>query len=232
MSSSKSRKSFFVSALLALSCAGLALPALADGLMFDAEHDVFVLPPQELSVRYNNKTFAPVKATTYSTDTLHFLERPLLAAVKLSEDFTNMSIAQSPETVVVECYDSGAIGPLGTNRFSKDFLKVNHVRIVSYPNDKISRETGMPVSALQSMKSVMVFEVKPKAGEEAYNLFALQHDNHMTFFARRMRSGRADVKNDPPVIITEMRVGSTKDSKANVDLTPAKTASEGNPSDQ
>jgi hypothetical protein len=234
MSFKKSRKGPILAALTSIYLlAGLQAPAMAEGLFYDSDHDVFVLPASELSVRYNSKTFAPVKATKYGDDALHFLQFPLLSGVKIEEDFSKMSIAQSPESIRIECYDPGIIGPMGTNRISKDFLKVNKVTLVSYNNERIAKETGMPVSALQAMKSIMSFEVKPKDGGDAYNLFCFQYNNHMTMFARRMRSGRADVKNDPPVIIVDMRVGSTKDSKGNVEFnTPAKTASEGTPSGQ
>lgn len=234
MNIKKSCKRPIIAALTAIYLlAGVCAPAFADGLIYDGDHDVFILPSNELSVRYNNKTFAPVRATKYGDDAVHFLSYPLLAGVKIEEDFTNMSIAQSPECIQIECYDSGPIGIMGTNRISKEFLKNNNVRLVSYSHNLIAKETGMPVSALQGMKSIMSFEVKPKGGNEFYNLFALQHDKHLTMFARRMRSGRADPKNDPPVIIVDMRIGDTKESKANVELTPpAKTASEGTTSGQ
>ncbi|MBX3149763.1 hypothetical protein KF728_06445 [Candidatus Obscuribacterales bacterium] len=235
MSIKKSCKRPILAALASIYLlAGVSAPALAEGLFYDAEHDVFVLPTNELTVRYNSKTFAPVKATKYGDDAVHFLQYPLLTGVKIEEDFSKMNISQSPESIQIECYDSGPIGPMGTNRISKDFLKENKVTQVSYNHEKIAKETGMPVSALRAMKAILIFEVKPKSGAEAYNLFAFQHDGHTTMFARRMRSGRADVKNDPPVIIVDMRLGSIKDSKANVEFpaTAEKTASEGTPSGQ
>jgi hypothetical protein len=235
MSIKKSCKRPILAALTSIYLlAGVSAPASAEGLFYDAEHDVFVLPTNELSVRYNSKTFAPVKATKYGDDAVHFLQYPLLTGVKIEEDFSKMNISQSPESIQIECYDSGPIGPMGTNRISKEFLKENKVTQVSYNHEKISKETGMPVSALRAMKAILIFEVKPKSGADAYNLFAFQHDGHTTMFARRMRSGRADVKNDPPVIIVDMRLGAVKDSKANVEFPAAseKTASEGTPSGQ
>ncbi len=214
-------KFLFVAGSMLISTIGLAGPSLADGLAFDADHDVLALPDCELTVKYNNKTFVPVKTTSYTNNDNHFLERPVIKALKVSEDFTNMTISQSPETVIIECYDFGQIGVMSPNRFSKDFLKTNHVREVSYPNDRISRETGLPIPGLQSLKAISSFEVKPKDGGEPYNLFAFQHDQHLTVFARRMRSGRADVKNDPPVIVMDLRVGKIGDSRANIEISGA-----------
>lgn len=224
---SKAKKVLAVAATLAIVCSvAFVAPVYADGLSFDSDHDVLVLPENELSIKYNNKTFAPVKATNAANQSPHFLKYPVKAAVKLSEDFSSMSISQSPETIVIEGYDSGLIGPLGTNRFSPEFLKDNFVRIVVYSTDRIAKESGFPESAVQAMRSVMAFEVKPKSGTEPYNLFAFQHGEHVTLFARRMRSGRADIKNDPPVIIVDMRVGSTKESKGNVVLAEPTASSE------
>jgi len=156
----------------------------------------------------------------------HFLTRPVLASLKIAEDFTNMSISQTPETITIECYNPGVIGPMGTSRINKEFLKGRTIREVSYSMDRISKESGFPLRALQAMKSVMVFEVKPKGGEEPYNLFAFQHGDHLTMFSRQMRSGRADIKNDPPVIIMDLRAGSTKGSIANVDLNTAPSSAQ------
>jgi hypothetical protein len=215
-----------LTAVFAVNC-GIVSPAFADALSFDNDHDVFVLPENELTVRYNNKTFAPVR--TYRTEKVepHFLSRPVLAALKISEDFSNMTISQSPETIIIECYDPGAVGPLAFNRINKEFLKDKVVRQVQYNTEKIAKDTGFPESAVKAMKAVMVFEVKPKGGEDPYNLFAFQHGTHLTTFARRMRSGRADVKNDPPVIIVELRAGSTKGSLANVDLNTGTATADG-----
>lgn len=217
----KKTKLSLIAAALALTCAAVATPALADALSFDSDHDVFVLPDNELTARYNNKTFAPVKAVRTDKEEPHFLTRPVLAALKISEDFSKMTISQTPETITIECYNPGEIGPMGTSRINKEFLKGKRIREVSYPMERIARESGFPLTALQAMKSVMVFEVKPNGGEEAYNLFAFQHGEHLTMFSRQMRSGRADIKNDPPVIIMDLRAGSTKGSIANVDVSGA-----------
>ncbi len=214
----KKTKLSLIAATMAISCAAVAMPAFADALSFDTDHDVFVLPENELTVRYNNKTFAPVRVVRTDKVEPHFLTRPVLVALKISEDFSKMNIAQTPETITIECYNSGLIGPMGTSRFNKEFLKGRSIREVSYSMDRIARETGFPLNAVQAMKSVMVFEVKPKGGEEPYNLFAFQHNDHLTMFSRQMRSGRADIKNDPPVIIVDLRAGSTKGSLFNVDV--------------
>lgn len=222
----KKTKLSLIAATMAMSCAAVAMPALADALSFDSDHDVFVLPENELTVRYNNKTFAPVKVERTDKVDPHFLTRPVLVALKISEDFSKMTISQTPETITIECYDPGLIGPMGTSRINKAFLKDRSVREVSYSMDRIARESGFPLTALQAMKSVMVFEVKPKGGEEAYNLFAFQHNNHLTMFSRQMRSGRADIKNDPPVIIVDLRAGPTKGSIANVNVSATQPAAQ------
>lgn len=222
----KTSVGLFAATIIAMSSAVVAQPALADALSFDSDHDVFVLPDNELTVRYNNKTFAPVKVVRTDNVEPHILTRPVLAALKISEDFSKMTISQTPETITIECYNPGEIGPMGTSRINKEWLKGKGLRQVSYPMDRVAKETGFPLGALQAMKSVMIFEVKPKGGEDSYNLFAFQHNDKLTMFSRQMRSGRADIKNDPPVIVLDLRAGSTKGSIANVNVSPPPAAAQ------
>ena len=74
----KKTKLSLIAATMAISCAAVAMPAFADALSFDTDHDVFVLPENELTVRYNNKTFAPVRVVRTDKVEPHFLTRPVL----------------------------------------------------------------------------------------------------------------------------------------------------------
>lgn len=83
---------------------------------------------------------------------------------------------------------------------------------------RISKESGLPLNAVQSVKAVKCYEVTPRGRGIAYNLFAFQHDQHLTIFARQMRSGITDTGSDyPRVIIAELQFGNTSDCKASVE---------------
>lgn len=210
------RALFVFTFLVSLNVVAPAL-VLAQGLSFDSDHDVLTIPTCEVAVRYNNKTFVPVKATTNQVENGLYLARPVQKSIRLVEDFSGVSVSQSPEQIFVECYEAAKIGPLGTSRFSKDFLKDNKMREVTVTSDRVAKETGLPVTAVTSLKSVKCYEVTPKSGGTVYNLFALQHGEFLTMFARQMRSG-TDFRNDPPQIVAEMRFGKTEDSRSNVKL--------------
>ncbi|HMP53693.1 MAG TPA: hypothetical protein PKD05_19250, partial [Candidatus Melainabacteria bacterium] len=51
--------------LLVFAAVAMPIGALAEGLAFDDDHDLLVLPGCKLAIRYNNKTFVPVKITPF-----------------------------------------------------------------------------------------------------------------------------------------------------------------------
>ena len=191
-------------------------PSLAQGLFFDQDHDVIVLPKCAMAVRYTSKTFVPVKATASEEHGL-FFDSPVLKSLRIKEDYSNVSVAQSPEQIFIECYDSGKVGTVSTNRFSKEFLKNNRIKEITMTSERISRETGLPLNAVQSVTAVKSFQVIPKGAEGPYNLFAFQHDKGLTLYARHMRGGRSDIISDPPVILTDLQFGSVDNCKGNVE---------------
>lgn len=211
------RSLFSFGALAAFVVVSSATPANAQGLNFDQEHDVLVLPNCQVALKYNNKTFVPVKASSVGDAGGFFLSRPVEKSIRLTEDYSGTHVSQSPEQIFVECYDPGKIGGMGSNRFSKDFLKDHKVKEITMTSDKVAKETGLPLAAVQSLKAVKTYEVASANGGN-YNLFVLQHDQYMTLFARQMRSGKSELNNDPSVIVTEIQFGPTDQSKGNVQL--------------
>lgn len=217
-------KSLISGVVLTLGLIASAAPALAQYLVFDKEHDVLVLPDCQVTVRFNNKSFVPIKAKRLDLTKGTYLDRPVLRTVKIAEDFSNVSIATSPEEVTVECYEVGDMGNLTNNRFSKDYLNDNNKREVTLTSARIAKETGLPLSAVTSLKAVKCYQIKPKSGSQPYNLFAFQHDKYITFYARKMRSGSTDMDTDPIFIVTELRLGPTTENKASIEMGPPKTA--------
>lgn len=200
-----------------------AAPALAQYLVYDKEHEVLVVPDCQVAVRFNNKSFVPIKAKRQDLEKGTYLDRPVLRSIKISEDFSNVSIATSPEEITLECYEVGDVGNLTNTRFSKDFLNENNKREVTLTSARITKETGLPLSAVTALKAVKCYQIKPKSGAQPYNLFAFQHDHYVTMYARKMRSGSTDMDTDPIFIVTELRLGPTTENKASIEMGPPKT---------
>ncbi len=199
----KLQKSAFLSSIFALA----SLPALAQ-LTSDTEHNVVVLPDCDMAVKYNNKSFVPIKAELRTSD--YFLKDAPVKSLVLSESFNG------PERVYIECYDSGKAGAFGGSRFSKDFVAANKIKEVTFPNARVSKETGF--DGFGTLESVKIFEVTPKGGEGSFFLYGFQHGKHLTIFARRMRPGTKGFDNDPAQIVTKLQLAPTAGCTANVEV--------------
>lgn len=206
---SKLQKSALLSSIFALA----SLPAFAQ-LVSDKEHDVVVLPDCDMAVRYNNKSFVPIKAELRASD--YFLKEVPVKSLVLAE-----AMPSGPERIFIECYDTGKVGAFGGSRFSKDFVAGNKIKEVTFPNDRVAKETGF--DGFGSVDSVKIFEVTPKGGDSAYFLFGFQHGKHLTLFARKMRPGTKGFDNDPVAIVTKIQLAPTAGSTANVEVAPAAT---------
>lgn len=204
------------------------LPAsAAPTLGFDSDHDVVAVPNAEVALKYNNKTFVPVKTITRDTKSGIVLHKPADKCFLVVEDFAANNVPGTGEQILIESYDRDAIGPIGGNRFSKTFLDANKIKEITFTPDRIAKETGYPRESFSLLSSTKCFEVTPKSGASKYNLFIFTYGNHVTLFARQLRG---DVKggfdDNPPNIVVDLRLGPTGSTKANVDLAaePASTS--------
>lgn len=207
---SKLQKSALLSSIFALG----SLPAFAQ-LVSDKEHDVVVLPDCDMAVKYNNKSFVPIKAELRTSD--YYLKEVPVKSLVLAEAMPS----GGPERVYIECYDTGKVGAFGGSRFAKDFVAGNKIKEVTFPNDRVAKETGF--DGFGSLDSVKIFEVTPKGGDASYFLFGFQHGKHLTLFARKMRPGTKGFDNDPVAIVTKLQLAPTAGSTANVEVAPAAT---------
>lgn len=195
-------------------CAALAEP----GLSFDSDHDVIVFPACDLAVRYNNKTFVPVKAKLQDSASSAFLKIAPDKSIKIWEDYDSAKMSAGPEQILIEAYDVGKIGSFGSSRFNKDFVAANRIREVQFNNERIAKETGLSAGSFTGITAVKPFEVTPKSGETPYYLYVIQTPEHLTIYARKMRSASRTFDLDPAVIITQLQVRGSKDCVANVKL--------------
>lgn len=215
---------------LALSaCLSLAPSANAEpGLSYDNDHDVIVLPDCDLAIRYNHKTFVPVKAKLITQDHVSFLKVPPEKVVKIFEDYESAGMKTAPEQILLESYDVGKIGTFAFNRFNKPFLDTARVREVQFTNERVAKETGLSETSFHAITALKSFEVVPKSGETTYYLFVMVTPPRLNIFVRKMRGTSRTFDYDPAVIVPQLRVVNTKDCIANVDLAaqPTGTAKE------
>jgi hypothetical protein len=220
----KALKSVALSTFLTLSLLSLCILncvqiAHADpGFAYDTDHDVLILPDCEVAIRYNNKTFVPVKVVSTLDAPAFWLKEKPLEAFKIFEDYASVGMKAAPEQIVVESYDVGKIGAFGASRFNKDFLTKNRVREVQFTNERVGKETGLSGTAFIGITAVKSFEVASKNGETPYYLHVFQTPTHLTLFARRMRSTSREFDLDPAVIVTQFRVNNTADCVGNIKL--------------
>lgn len=196
------------------------------GLTYDGDHDVLVFPSCDLAVRYNNKTFVPVKAKLQDTASSAFLKIAPDKAVKIWEDYDSAKMTAAPEQILIEGYDVSKIGSFGSSRFSKEFMAANRVREVQFTNERIARETGLSPSAFTGITAVKPFEIAPKSGETPYFLYVIQTPEHLTIYARKMRAASRTFDLDPAVIVTQLQVRGTKDCVSNVKLDEPKVVAQ------
>lgn len=193
--------------------------ALADpGLAYDGDHDVLILPDCDVAIRYNNKTFVPVKAVSTLDGPDFFLKIKPIKAFRIYEDYSAANMKAAPEQIIVESYDVGQIGAFGVSRFNKDFMAKNRVREVQFTNDRVNKETGLSDTAHIGITAVKSFEVAGKSGETPYYLHVFQTPNHLTLFARMMRSTSREFGEDSAVIVTQLRVNNTANCVGNIQL--------------
>ena len=220
----KALKSFVLSAsvsisLISVGAFSFAQMALADsGLAFDNDHDVLTLPDCEVAIRYNNKTFVPVKIVSTLDGPDFYLKVPPIKAFRIYEDYSSAGMKGAPEQITVESYDVGKIGAFGESRFNKDFLAKNRVREIQFTNDRVAKETGLSDTAFVGIVARKSYEIAPKSGETPYFLHVLQTPTHLTLFARTMRSTSRDFDTDPAVIVTQFRVKDVANCVGNVQL--------------
>lgn len=201
------QKPALVSSMFAL----VSLPAFAQ-LAPDKEHDVVVLADCDMAVKYNNKSFVPIKAELRSSD--YFLKEVPVKSLVLSESYPT----GVPERVYIECYDTGKVGAFGGGRFAKEFIAGNKVKEVTFPNGRVSKETGF--EGFGTLESVKIFEVTSKGGEGSFFLYGFQHGKNLTIFARKMRPGTKGFDNDPVAIVTKLQLAPTAGCTANVEVAP------------
>lgn len=204
--------------------AGAAQPVT--GLTYDGDHDVIVFPTCDLAVRYNSKTFVPVKAKLQDTTSSAFLKIAPDKAVKIWEDYDSAKMTAAPEQILIEVYDVGKIGSFGSSRFSKEFMAANRVREVQFTNERIAKETGLSASAFTGITAVKPFEIAPKSGEAPFYLYVIQTPEHLTIYARKMRAASRSFDLDPAVIVTQLQVRGTKDCVSNVKLDEPKVVAQ------
>jgi len=209
--------------LTASSAIFCAQTAYADpGFASDSDHDVLVLPDCEVAVRYNNKTFVPVKVVSTLDNPDFFLKEKPLKAFKIFEDYASAGMKTAPEQIIIESYDVGKIGAFGTSRFNKDFMAKNRVREVQFTNERVGKETGLSDTSFIGITAVKSFEIASKNGDTPYYLHVFQTPTHLTLFARLMRSGSREFDLDPAVIVTQFRVNNVASCVGNVQLDPDK----------
>ncbi len=220
----KTLKSLALSAFLALSVGSICvlhgtLPAFADpGFAFDSDHDVLILPDCEVAIRYNNKTFVPVKVVSMLDAPSFFLKEKPVKAFKIFEDYASAGMKAAPEQIIIESYDVGKIGAFGASRFNKDFVTKNRVREVQFTNERVAKETGLSDTAFIGITAVKSYEIAGKNGETPYYLHVFQTPTHLTCFARLMRSNSREFDLDPAVIVTQLRVTNTANCVGNIRL--------------
>ena len=122
------------------------------------------------------------------------------------------------ERIVVECYDTGKLGRISTGRLKKEFTKNNKVKEINLTYDRIIKETGATKSGLENLRSLVVFEVSPGDGSSKYRLFAFQHENILTMYARRMRPNSNGFDDQAPVIVSQLSFQLEPDLKGNVQV--------------
>jgi len=188
------------------------------GLSYDGDHDVVILPKCDVAVRFNNKTFVPVKAKLLDASASAFLKIPPDQSIRIWEDYESAKMAAIPEQILVQVYDVSKVGAFSSSRFNKDFVAANRVREVQFTNERVAKETGLSESAFSGITAVKSFEVTPKSGETPYYLYAIQTPEHLTMFARKMRATSRTFDLDPAVIVTQIRVRGVKDCVGNVKL--------------
>ncbi len=214
----------FVTALLNLNP---TLPAQAEpGLAYDSDHDVVILPKCDVAIRFNNKTFVPVKTKLLDAAAPAFLKIAPDQSIRIFEDYESAKMAAAPEQILVQAYDIGKIGAFSSSRFNKDFAAGNRIREVQFTNERVAKETGLSESSFSGITAVKAFEVAPKSGETPYYLYAIQTPEHLTMFARKMRATSRTFDLDPAVIVTQIRVRGTKDCIGNVKLEEPATATQ------
>lgn len=191
--------------------------ALAEGLSFDNEHDLVVLRNCKLAVRYNNKTFVPVKVAKFSPEEGYFMDAVPVKSFQIKEDYSaNMKGNTKGERIIVECYKVGKLGRVSKGRLKKEFTKNNKVKEINLTYDRIAKETGATKTGLGSLRSVDVFEVRPGDGSQKYRLFAFQYDKILTLYARRMRPNTLGFDDAAPVIVSQLSFQLEPDLEGNV----------------
>ncbi|HMP53694.1 MAG TPA: hypothetical protein PKD05_19255, partial [Candidatus Melainabacteria bacterium] len=95
-------------------------------------------------------------------------------------------------------------GRISTNRLKKEFIKNNKVKEINLTYDRIIKETGATKSGLENLRSLVVFQVSPGDGSAKYRLFAFQHENILTMYARRMRPNSNGYDDQAPVIVAQL----------------------------
>lgn len=195
----------------------IASPAHAQGaLAYDADHDLLVLPDSDVAVRFNNKTFVPVKVQFMPADYTGFMKVSPTKAVRIYEDFASANMKNPPEQIYVESYDVGKIGASGISRFSKDLMANNRVREVQFTNPRVGKEVGLADNAFIGINSVKSYEVAPKNGETPFYLYVILTGPKMTVYARKMRGTNGTFENDPAVIVTQVQFGKMDTANGNV----------------
>lgn len=188
------------------------------GLTFDQDHDVIILPDCDIAVRYNSKTFVPVKAKLMDSSYPAALKLPPEKTIKIWEDYESAGMKAAPEQVVIESYDSRKVGAFSFSRLNPDLVKNNRVREVQFTNERVAKETGLSEGAFHGITALKSFEVVPKSGETPYYLYIMVSPPHTNTFVRKMRGTSRSFDFDPAVIVTQMRIMNTKDCVGNVNL--------------
>ncbi len=212
--------------------AGLAATPSAQaepGLTFDQDHDVIVLPDCDVAVRYNSKTFVPVKAKLMDSSYPAALKLAPEKTIKIWEDYESAGMKAAPEQVVIESYDSRKVGAFSFSRLNPDLVKNNRVREVQFTNERVAKETGLSEGAFHGITAMKSFEVVPKSGETPYYLYVMVSPPHTNTFVRKMRGTSRSFDFDPAVIVTQMRIMNTKDCVGNVTLSDATAAASAAP---
>ncbi|MCB9469387.1 MAG: hypothetical protein H6677_14015 [Candidatus Obscuribacterales bacterium] len=206
--------------LLIMVAMAMPIAVLAEGLAFDDDHDLLVLPGCKLALRYNNKTFVPVKVAPFcKQEEGYFLGQEPTQSFQIEEQYSaQMKGNTRGERIVVECYDTGKLGRISTGRLKKEFTKNNKVKEINLTYDRIIKETGATKSGLENLRSLVVFEVSPGDGSSKYRLFAFQHENILTMYARRMRPNSNGFDDQAPVIVSQLSFQLEPDLKGNVQV--------------
>jgi hypothetical protein len=211
-------------ALAIVAGCSFAAPAFADaGFGFDSDHDVIVLADSDVALRYNNKTFVPVKAVLLDASAPAILKVPPIKSIRIYEDLASAGLKTAPEQIVIQAYEVGKIGAFGASRFSKEFMDDNRVREVQLTRDRVSKETGLAASSYVGITSVKSYEIAPKSGASPYYLHVFQTPERLTLYARRMRNDVDSRSSDFDAvnIVTQLRVRNTGDCSGNVILDAA-----------